>query len=275
MTLERDTVVAELAELRRRAYGPDSDIAADPAAQARLAELEDSLRVPAGAQKSTTTDAAPPGAASPRPAQGETEPPTDAAGETDPAAAAAGETDPPADAAGEASVDHDRKDSRGARLPWVVAGVAAAVAIVAVTMLSVSELSRVRPEVSLGATEAPDGVNPPALDGPMLDYWGLTGSELDYHGSLGKIDVWTMDGDEDVACIFFSVGGEYWGQNCAVRPLAPLVEFRASEDVVPADSLNPPVPAGSFLRFAWEGDVVNVYIVRNAVLGEAQSSASS
>ena len=44
MTLERDGVVAELAELRRRAYGPDGDIAADPAAQARLVELEENAR---------------------------------------------------------------------------------------------------------------------------------------------------------------------------------------------------------------------------------------
>jgi hypothetical protein len=34
----------ELAELRRRAYGPDADIARDPVAQARLAELEDASR---------------------------------------------------------------------------------------------------------------------------------------------------------------------------------------------------------------------------------------
>ena len=38
---------AELAALRRRAYGPDADIHADAAARARLQELEDALRRPA------------------------------------------------------------------------------------------------------------------------------------------------------------------------------------------------------------------------------------
>ncbi len=40
MPTERDTGVDELAELRRRAYGPHADIATDPVAQARLHELE-------------------------------------------------------------------------------------------------------------------------------------------------------------------------------------------------------------------------------------------
>jgi hypothetical protein len=40
-----DDVVAELALLRRRAYGPDADIDADPAAVARLDELETRVRL--------------------------------------------------------------------------------------------------------------------------------------------------------------------------------------------------------------------------------------
>ena len=40
-----DDDVAELAQLRRRAYGPGADIGADPAALARLDELETRIRL--------------------------------------------------------------------------------------------------------------------------------------------------------------------------------------------------------------------------------------
>ena len=40
MAGKRSLIDVELAELRRRAYGPDADITADPAAQMRLRALE-------------------------------------------------------------------------------------------------------------------------------------------------------------------------------------------------------------------------------------------
>lgn len=58
-----DDEATELAELRRRAYGPDADIAADPAALERLIELEHGVRAAstgpaAGATDIDTTTAA-------------------------------------------------------------------------------------------------------------------------------------------------------------------------------------------------------------------------
>ena len=50
-----DATRAELSALRRRAYGPAADIAEDPAALARLAELEDLARPP-GADTSASPD---------------------------------------------------------------------------------------------------------------------------------------------------------------------------------------------------------------------------
>lgn len=49
---------AELAALRRRAYAPDADIADDPTALARLAELEDQVRGSVPAERQTTADPA-------------------------------------------------------------------------------------------------------------------------------------------------------------------------------------------------------------------------
>ncbi|WP_438354431.1 hypothetical protein [Microbacterium sp. CJ88] len=54
-----DDDAAELARLRRRAYGPDADIDRDPSALARLIELEDAVRAPAA----SAAEAAPTGGA--------------------------------------------------------------------------------------------------------------------------------------------------------------------------------------------------------------------
>jgi len=50
----------ELGRLRRRAYGPDPDIADDPRALARLAELEEALRRRATAAAPVVAALAPP-----------------------------------------------------------------------------------------------------------------------------------------------------------------------------------------------------------------------
>ena len=53
-----DATRDELAALRRRAYGPDADIVADPAASARLAELEERARAAGAPGPGTPTDEA-------------------------------------------------------------------------------------------------------------------------------------------------------------------------------------------------------------------------
>jgi hypothetical protein len=249
MPPEFDSAVDELADLRRRAYGPGGDIDADPTAQARLAELEAAERetrdgTPERDLKGHGKAPDPSTASSPSPASTDADTP-----ESDEA-----EPQPPLRAR--------LSWRRHPRLPWMVAAAAAVVAVVALASTVAGELSKPHPELSFAVTDPPgDAVRPP-LDSGAIDYWGIENSALDYRGSVGHLDIWTLTSDQDVACIFFSTGGEYWGQNCAVRPLSTIVDFRSSPDTIPADSLSPEVPAGSFIRFAWEGDVVNVYVVR-------------
>ena len=51
MLMMDDETLIELRALRARAYGPDADIDADPAARARLAELESSARAATSASE--------------------------------------------------------------------------------------------------------------------------------------------------------------------------------------------------------------------------------
>ena len=275
MPTERDTGVDELAELRRRAYGPHADIAADPVAQARLHELEAverEARVAAefpGAAGATFAAADPASGVTERvPEQVIAAPSPHPVAE--PAAVAEDSAAGPAGAAGAASGTESSTDVRGPRLlrsvrkrmPWLIAAVAGAVAVVAVIALGVGEFSRPHSELSMPARILPSTVARPDLSETMRQVWGIPDAPVIYRGTLGRLNLWTTTDGAQWDCILLSTQGQIYRAACAHRPLPPMVDFVTENATFPPESLDPVIPVGSFLRFMWEGDMLNVYVAR-------------
>ncbi|WP_345802842.1 hypothetical protein AAIB33_07095 [Microbacterium sp. AZCO] len=248
MPAQPDAAVGELAELRRRAYGPEADIHGDPSAQARLAELEDAER------GGLTFSGGPVAVEPPAPEEQETR---DAA----PEPASTSDVDGVQEPAEEASPPVVESRFRR-RLPWLVAAVAGVVAVASLAFALTEALSHPRPEVSLAVTAASDKVAVPDLDQGMLDFLGVTASALEYRGAVGSLDVWTVEGRRDFSCLVLSTEGQLWNQSCAVKPLPTMLDIVADRTTLSLKSSGLDVPTGSFVRFLWDGGTVDVYVVR-------------
>ena len=263
MPTERDTGVDELAELRRRAYGPHADIATDPEAQARLHELEALERETrsthefSGAVETASEEVIP----------ARTAPAVEA-----PAAIAEDPAAPPAESVAPSSATEAPSEVGSTRLlhtarkrmPWLIAVVAGAVALVAVIALVVGEFSRPNPEVSLPARTLPSTVGKPDLSESMRQVWGIPDAPLIYRGTLGRLNLWTTTDGSEWDCVLLSMQAQIYRASCAHRPLPAMVDFVTENATFPPESLDPPIPVGSFLRFVWEGDMLNVYVARLA-----------
>lgn len=121
-----DDDATELAELRRRAYGPDADIASDPSALARLVVLEDAARAPASNVH-----------AAPGPPDGDIE--------TAPT---------PRDSAVSAPTDATRVSGRRQRPPWH-SGLVLGVAAVAIVLASIGAEAPALPTTTAAASTPP------------------------------------------------------------------------------------------------------------------------
>ena len=260
MPTERDTGVDELAELRRRAYGPHADIATDPVAQARLHELEALEREAHSASDFT-------GVAE---TASETVPATPTHPAEEPVAVPGDSAAPPAESVAAANATVVRADigrtrllrSARKRMPWLIAVVAGSVAVVAVVALVVGEFSRPNPEVSLPARTLPSTVGKPDLSESMRQVWGIPDAPLIYRGTLGRLNLWTATDGSQWDCILLSIQAQIYRASCAHRPLPAMVDFLTENATFPPESLDPEIPVGSFLRFLWEGDMLNVYVAR-------------
>lgn len=129
-----DEDAAELKALRRRAYGPDADIHADPTALARLEQLEEQVRREREAALSTAVAPSAPGPAATGSSASATRapaPPAPAAVLTDPATAPAPES--------------AREPAPPARRRWVVAG---AVLVVGAVIVAGQVWDASRPQAS-------------------------------------------------------------------------------------------------------------------------------
>ena len=265
MPTERDTGVEELAELRRRAYGPHADIATDPVAQARLHELEALERETRSTSESSGTVETISEAVIPaRTAPSVEEPAAIPADPTAESVAASSGTEAPSDVGGIRALRTARK-----RMPWLIAVVAGAVAVVAVAALVVGEFSRPNPEVSLPARTVPPTVAEPDLSESMRQVWGIPDAPIIYRGSVGRLNLWTTTDGTQWDCVLLSMQGQIYRASCAHQPLPAMVDFVTENATIPPESLDPEIPVGSFLRFMWDGDMLNVYVARLPV-DEAQ-----
>lgn len=253
----------ELADLRRRAYGPDADIDRDPAAQRRLSELEALARThAAGDAVDVAPEPAGPSAPSDVPdAQ------ADAGGEaSDPPPIPAAEEEPgplPAIAAAEpAGATVARPWWR--RLPrWTVtalAGVAAGVAIgIAIgTAIGSAWTTDTEPPPDLTLGVEPGGGERGAGFIENLNYWGVDVGSMVPHQAFDVIQVWTARGIDDSRCLLLSHEGAFLSATCSGAGLDPVLDFTVYDSM--ALELDAPLPVGTVIRFIGRDASVDVWV---------------
>jgi hypothetical protein len=231
----------ELAALRSRAYGPDADIDGDVDALARLIELEELAR--AGASD-TVADLR----------RGRVSTPSKAA-----ATAASVDGASPAvvlDEAGDpvSAVTPPAASglSRWGRRvpPWAYILGASAVGLA--VGLAAPAIVTPRPATTL--QQAPFDGTP--LDFEMYGIQALSPVRYEpYHG----LEVWSSRTEQGSTCVVVTTpSGEWMTAGCAPEPLSPTADVNFSAGMRPIDGLD--LPAGSIVRFALRGDVMEVWI---------------
>ena len=225
-------VERELARLRRRAYGPDADIAADPRAAARLTELESAARgvgTPsrfAGRVDSTRAD-------------------DGADGATPPAA-----TD---------GVGPRITAGRWRRHPiWVAAVTAALCAAIAIGFSFVS--AGPKPDAALAAnSDAPSSSLMRNISWLFSSY-GVDPDSMVSHGDYAAVSVWTAEAKGERRCLFLTVNDEYVLERaCMPAGLDPII------DIIIAPTTTSLVGRGTYpestaLRFISRDDAVEVWV---------------
>ncbi|GMM96406.1 MULTISPECIES: hypothetical protein [Microbacterium] len=249
----------ELRRLRLRAYGPSADIDRDPAAMARLTELE----AAAGTGDASDTPAPEPhrdNPSDPRPKA-----PADASMID---ASLVDEAAPVAD--GDPAVWSSSPDTRR-RPRWLVPALwAASLAITAVFAAIVTSTASSPP------TAAPDGGTPVAVLAPDPSFdpseifgtrgYGAQGFE-DFHGltPIAVDDRWAASFGTDSCLMIVATGvvdgddGIYtgrWRTGCAAGPIPASVAMDVDSTVPAETSVAYP---DSVLLFVHEGDLVRVY----------------
>jgi len=242
----------ELAALRERAYGPGADIATDPQAAARLAELEALVRgadPQASSEETADTDTA-----------------------TGPVPSAAGGTLAASDA--NASAGNDPQSSEPLlptpRSAWwrhpgvfLAAGAALAVglglglALPAVWTARPDIIAAIDPDAPVDPTEAWIRQAERALE--------VDAGTLQQYEQVQGVTMWTGTNAAGARCLIV-VWGELWGNgSCAPDPLDPVVDFRVNPDI--PMPLAAPLDEGGVVRFVARGDVVEIWVREPAESG--------
>lgn len=276
----------ELADLRRRAYGPTADIAQDAAALARLRELEDSERT-LHKPVSVPTEPAVREAASVGSARAEAD-----ADRSHTASASAPEiaslTDAHVAAPDVPGRDVLKRDVPASDVPtaaaravaaprrlwwqripmWAVA-LGGAVLGVALT-LSAVDLAADRPDATLQRAATPPDT-PEDWD-ELLRGWDVDPSTTISFGDFRQIDVWQANSRIGAPCVLLSSRGRPFSVSCASQDLDPVVDFTVQSGML--GILNDQLRDGTLLRFVARDDRIDVW-VRPAPAREAQSSDTS
>lgn len=263
----------ELAELRRRAYGPNADIGQEVPAQRRLRELEADERshhdvpashrppaavpVPAADMPQSTSGFAHdrPHVHSPAPAELA---PDGGTGDEN-AAALAG--------------SRSRGDARPVRrrIPlWAVAAVAGVVAGVTIGVLVPTD-SAPPPDLTLRIA-AEGGPRGAGFEG-NLDYWGIATDDLRAHEPFDVIDVWTAERSDGSRCVVLSYEGEFLSASCAGTDLMPVLDFTVYDGMSLA--LEDPLEVGTVIRFVGGAADSDVQVWVRAPQGDPAASSSS
>lgn len=233
----------ELAELRRRAYGPHADIATDAPAIARLLELESlySRRARSSSRPPTVSESEP---VAPEPAGAQAtfaHPPTAPEGSA-PATLAA--------------VPRRR---RGAAVVAMLSALVLVPVVIATSLASGSSgvtlhlRSDVPPEAAAELAEV-----------GQLDYMGITASDVQLYDQYRGLNVWSAQRSADTICLFVtSAEPPRWRVDCAPRggrPTIDLMRYRENSRLAGFEALGD-VPPGHVLRFALQDGAVVVDIV--------------
>ena len=235
----------ELAELRRRAYGPDADIDADADARRPLQELEAELREPVSAPAAPSEDAWPDELSSLL-----DDPPPEVAA---PSAVAPSSPTP------------TRPRRRGV---WALAGAVVIVAISGISFWLGGSVGQPQPDrvFNENLRELPSGISRLPLDEAMVEDYGIDTSDERWQGRFaGGFDIWTTTTLDGNRCLTISEessdgsGEEFrtvWGVSCA-HTWDPMVEL-------PGDSFSsanyPEFADVQTLRFVWRSDGVALFL---------------
>jgi hypothetical protein len=258
-----DAAHAELAELRRRAYGPGSDGGLDAVDAARLRELE-SLARPASPAFATAGRAATPTPSTPSRTEASVGGDSARAAEADPSSAVTTDQEPtsPSRPSEEASTEPpSRPVWWRRRMVWVAA--VAAVAGIAIGA-GVPALLAPRPTAVLGIVKGSFDTSDTAA-GSIIEYLNLKPKTLRKLEAYGGIQGWIGASNDGSTCLLLtptdpSTGTYFYGASCTPAGMDWVVDVRLTQDTQDLH-LPPPVPRiGSVLRFQGHGDRVDLWI---------------
>ncbi|GAA3627271.1 hypothetical protein GCM10022200_07110 [Microbacterium awajiense] len=241
----------ELAALRSRAYGPGADIASDPAALARLRELEELARGDEPAEQTVIEEQV---AAAQHPPDEDDAPAPRIRRDPEPEPAAQSG----ADVSGAEAADAPGSPAPPRRTPpwvWAVAGLAVGAIAGGAVTASVLAANSERADAVLARTT--DGVD----SGPWedrLQYWGLEPDSLQAYEPFDAMGVWTARGSEQSRCLVLSYQDEAVMASCADAGFDPVFDFTIDEDmpISFSDDLEP----GTVVRFVARPDTVEVWV---------------
>jgi hypothetical protein len=250
---------SELQGLRRRAYGPDADIAGDAVAQARLSELEAAERRER-APAVDDTSALPESPEGLRPASASVLQPGDEASvnrEPD------GRPITPPDPAGVPIADSKTSDKarmapwwrRRRMLPWAIAAAAVLVVAIGIGVSVVEESNEPQPVARLTPQGQPGSASIPVDDDVPVRY-DLTVADFVSYGAYGALEIWSTTSLEGQRCIAVVLKNHISVFECTAPSVDTIADYNIDSDMIP------PEPSGElspYVRFVLHDDVVDVY----------------
>jgi hypothetical protein len=225
---------AELTRLRRRAYGPDADIAADPDAVARLAELESAVK--AGEDGSESIPAAPPAGSADAVAQYA---PVEPAAAVRPLASAT---------------------RRLARRLAIAAVAVVSLVVGAAAAVGVSALSVPRPDATLQLADVDPDADPTLGDGWLASF-RIARSDLRAFDEYRGYRAWSGTAPDGFVCLFVTHSdGGLVSQSCTAPGIHPVADFPPGNGLTSLGG-----GPRSIVRFELRGAEVHVFDRRASV----------
>ncbi|MET0736131.1 MAG: hypothetical protein ABWY55_10890 [Microbacterium sp.] len=250
----------ELADLRRRAYGPDADIQRDPDAVLRLHELEEFARLDVEAAAETTLESPP--------SQETPEQPARPAPPQDSSVGAA--------ASASATPEDGTQPERAPARPWwraaPVWGIAAGCLVIGASLGAWGySLTLAKPDFTLEiASQA--GARDEDWQ-TVLSVWGFDpGSAVPYE-SFNGLDLWMARSDTGARCVLVSHEAEPLSASCATGDLEPNLDFM----VLPGRThvFDEPLDVGTVIRFVGHSGGIDVWVRSPSGVAEGQSANTS
>ncbi|TGY37974.1 spermidine/putrescine ABC transporter permease [Microbacterium laevaniformans] len=248
----------EFATLRRRAYGPDADIADDPAALARLRELEQRQGRGSAAEQSARMAEAERlfGPPVPRPENAVPETPAPAGD-----AAAVGVAEPHGAGQHYRSSPTPPPIGRALLIGWAASIVVVAIVVGAL----VFALASLRPVSAVTGARQVASLDQPTADVPMVLPWarnGDRGTTYSFAGLLIVVSSGENRGFEGECVTVLKdvpdvAGSQIGNSACSASPFHPAVSIHV--DRGSSEELTAAFPVGTVLQFEWDGTAVGVF----------------